>query len=412
MLTRILLFSALILLVTSLSPLFCQSIVDPATVVEALAWSPDGSMIGAGYADGRLDLFDTRTGTILRSIHTFSTVNAIDWSPSQPSLLAVGGNLTDNPGVVVIVDSTTGDFRFMLNAGYSVGAVSWSPSGERIAASSNNAGASVTNGDEVLIWDSGTGELLTQAPLGVYGHNVTAIDWSPDGSQIVGGASNYTLVIWDATSGERLNVVPETGVVVSLDWSTETNELAVSVAGVDDRNTHVWDTDSWTQTLSIPANSATVQWQPGSTQLALGQLQQLQVFNVETAQAMLDLPVSGAVKALAYSPFGSQLAFGGLPVPDSGSVTPNSLSTNSDTSVRTTADGSIGIVVPNPSPAGLEAVATACNAPPAVVSTLTAAAQAEQFESLSALVEVLGVAELPLGCAADMQAVIEAMAAQ
>ncbi|MBL8145170.1 MAG: hypothetical protein JNL34_02190 [Anaerolineae bacterium] len=79
--------------------------------------------------------------------------------------------------------------------------------------------------------------------------------------------------------------------------------------------------------------------------------------------------------------------------------------------MRTIADGSIWIVVPDPSPAGLESVAVACGAPPAVVSTLTAAAQAEQYESLDALVEVLGVEELPPGCAADMRAVIEAMAA-
>ncbi|CCA67678.1 related to WD40-repeat protein (notchless protein) [Serendipita indica DSM 11827] len=55
----------------------------------------------------------------------------------------------------------------------------------------------------IRLWDAATGQPLGE-PLRGHEHSVTAVGFSPDGSQIVSGSSDRTIRLWDAATGQPL----------------------------------------------------------------------------------------------------------------------------------------------------------------------------------------------------------------
>ncbi len=72
--------------------------------------------------------------------------------------------------------------------------VTWSPDGRFIASGSSDW--------TVQIWDATTG--ATILTYGGHSSSVEAVAWSPDGSRIVSGSVDKTVQVWDATTGDYL----------------------------------------------------------------------------------------------------------------------------------------------------------------------------------------------------------------
>src|SRR5690242_3052465 len=144
--TRLFAFCWLILLFTACSagsatsiPMGTMLFASHSTVnVFTAAWSPDGTHLVLGNADGSMQVRDGSTGKILVTLHG--------------------------------------------HRGH-VWAVAWSPDGKRFASASWDK--------TVQVWDAATGKhLLTYA-----GHTdlVLAVAWSPDGTRIASGGSDNTV---------------------------------------------------------------------------------------------------------------------------------------------------------------------------------------------------------------------------
>ncbi len=124
----------------SLSPIRKLESRETSTII-ALSWSPDGSRIAVGRKAGPVEIFDSRSGKLIRSL-----------------LGHEGGTL----------------------------GLTWGPEGKRLA----SAGADRF----IRVWDSQSGLLVLTIRASDYA--VEHLDWSPDGRRLVSGDMMLNLKIW------------------------------------------------------------------------------------------------------------------------------------------------------------------------------------------------------------------------
>jgi len=113
-----------------------------AASVFTAAWSPDGTRLALGEADGTVQIRDAITDDVLFTAHGHTNhVWALAWSPDGKRLASASWDKT-----VQVWNAVTGE-RMLTYRGHTdiVGAVAWSPDGTRIASA----------GDDVRIWQAG-----------------------------------------------------------------------------------------------------------------------------------------------------------------------------------------------------------------------------------------------------------------
>jgi eukaryotic-like serine/threonine-protein kinase len=170
---------------------------DPAY---ALAWSPDGTRIAAGYGyGGGVAVLDEATGKVLLGYQgTFYHLFALAWSHDGTRIVSGGGELvhpqqggTQEQGGAEVWQATTGDT--LVTFGDTLGfpivyGLAWSPDSKRVAFG-DDAGA-------VQLGDPSTGTIL----FTYHGHTQTinSVAWSPDGRRIASGSADGTVQIWSA----------------------------------------------------------------------------------------------------------------------------------------------------------------------------------------------------------------------
>src|SRR6266446_2481061 len=160
--------------------------------VNAAAWSPDGTRIASGSADGTVQVWDAANGG-----HVFTyrrhvgRVNAVAWSPDGTRIASGSADFT-----VQVWDAANGGHAFTYRGHADhVNKVPWSPDGKRIASGSDD--------DTVQVWDAANGgHIFTYR-----GHAdaVWGVAWSSDGTRIVSGSGNIdngrgdkTAQVWGA----------------------------------------------------------------------------------------------------------------------------------------------------------------------------------------------------------------------
>lgn len=141
-------------------------------------------------------------------------------------------------------------------------------------------------------------------------NEVTADDWSPDGSRVVTGAKDTTVQVWDAMTGD--NVVPytgHTGAVWGVSWQPGGQQIA---SGGDDNSVQVWDANTGAPIQSYPGHTAsvyTVVWSPDGTRIASGGADNtVQVWNPTTGESLTYPGHTAPVHMVAWSPDGTQIA--------------------------------------------------------------------------------------------------------
>jgi len=372
----------------------------------AIDWSIDGIKLAVGYQGGVVEIFDARSGETLWT-HQFSdVVNSLNWHPTNPDRLAIGGgNPARAEGIVEILDVATNQIVLTLDGGEAISSISWSPDGTKLVAASNTIAQSVTARNELRIWDTTTGELLTAiAPVSL--GNINAVSWSPDGREIAGGTSDYLVAIWDANTGNVLHTLQgHTAAILSMAWNYDGSMLASTSFGLDN-TLRIWDTVSGQNLATFPTNFAgDVVWNPIRNELAVAEGQAVRLLDATTGDELAAFPANGLQQAVAYTPYGGRLAFGGEP----SSNTEGSIQSSEDTIERTLSGGAVQIVVPSPSLERLQSIAEACNAPTDVEQALTISIQADQLTEFVAQVEALSASTIPPTCAADLIAMAAAI---
>src|SRR6266851_3502222 len=160
--------------------------------VNAAAWSPDGTRIASGSADGTVQVWDAGNGG-----HVFTyrghvgRVNAVAWSPDGTRIASGSADFT-----VQVWDAANGGHVFTYRGhADAVWGVAWSSDGTRIVSGSGN----IDNGrgdTTAQVWDAANG-----GHVSIYrGHSgpVWTVAWSPDSTRIASGSVDKTAQVWRA----------------------------------------------------------------------------------------------------------------------------------------------------------------------------------------------------------------------
>src|SRR2546423_3728074 len=164
----------------------------PVNQVYALAWSPDGARLALGTRHGDIQVWNTRSQTLLLTIaQPFGEVYALAWSPDGMHLASGGQDQSAH-----VWNPTTGQQVGTYRSHYSRGevlALAWSPDGQRLA-SGNNFGIG-------QVWKTTTHTLVAAFSNFSGEDEVTALAWSPDGKRLASASTDHTVHLWNLLAG-------------------------------------------------------------------------------------------------------------------------------------------------------------------------------------------------------------------
>jgi serine/threonine protein kinase len=226
--------------------------------VRGVAFSPDGSILATGAADGAIRL----------------------WSPS-------------------------GTAEGEMNAGAGVAySIAYSPDGQYIASGHEDG--------TVRIWN-----VAQQAQVGVLtGHSapVRAVAFSPDGSLVASASEDKTARLWEAASGaQRVLLDGQTDRVLAIAFSADSRQVATAS---DDGNVRIYNAATGAALGSLPSGDGEARdlaFSPINNQLAVASTDGLvHIWDLSTGQQVGVLQGHDSwVWTVRYSPDGSLLATGG-----------------------------------------------------------------------------------------------------
>jgi WD40 repeat protein/energy-coupling factor transporter ATP-binding protein EcfA2 len=232
----------------------------PQCSVEHVAFTQDGSRLAARYADRTVRFWDPKTGKQTGNpIQAEGLTSSAMVTMDQPTVIAA--NINQNR--ISIFDLANGDaeeksFIDMIPALQTVdlNPGSWS---SRISAMGYNAVRGLLavglNGGIVLIWDTGTGELLP--PLKILKGPVSSIRFNNDGTIVFAAVfATFAVEAWDISENRKISEM--------RGHKGEINDLTVIgngerlVSTGDDETVRIWDTASGEEIGSLPGHTGTV----------------------------------------------------------------------------------------------------------------------------------------------------------
>ncbi|CUA70046.1 putative WD repeat-containing protein alr3466 [Nostoc sp, PCC 7120] [Rhizoctonia solani] len=288
-----------------------HSITERSHEILSFKFSPDGKRFASGFADGTVSVWDAYTGEILVGPieQHRDEVRAVDFSNDHIASVS-------KDGTMFVFDALTGEVvlgPIEVASERNATAIAYSPCESLIAIASAHSGYSKPDG--VDLWDAQTGARvlsLSKIPGDSY-FAVYSIQFSPDGTRILGSGfmGNWRIVIWDALTGEPVLEFHDgpTGNAFPVSYSPNGALVASgSTAPI------LWDAYTGTKKLG-PLTGHTdwvnsVSFSADNSYLVSGSDDKtIRIWDVQTGEMVFELPHGHEqdIKSVAYSPDGTHI---------------------------------------------------------------------------------------------------------
>jgi WD40 repeat protein/tetratricopeptide (TPR) repeat protein len=320
--------------------------------VSALRFSPDGSLLAAGTADGNVRFYNAATGEDRRNLAGHGgAVRALAFSPDGRTLAAAGSDfavalldpqtgrqravLADHQarvdavaftrdgdklasgsfdGTVRVLDAATGRLlRTFRENNLSIRSVAFSPDGDLLAAACGGFDVSAT----VKLWDLSTGR--EKAVLKGHRWMVRALAFSPDGKTLATVSGDVwalpgELKLWDVVTGQvRATLTPHRTQILAVSFSPDGRLLATASL---DGSVLLLDAATGAVRATLRGDNLPgrcLAFAPDGRTLAAGMGATVKLWEPETGREMATLKGYGDnVLCLAFSPDSRTLTVGTL----------------------------------------------------------------------------------------------------
>lgn len=208
---------------------FGGEIFEPAAVF-GVAWSPDGLTIAAGESRGLVELWDARSGQLLRTLEDHARdVNTVAWSPDG-QLLASGSD----DGTIRLWDARSGVVQNVLR-GHSefVHCLVWQHNGDYLASSAWD--------NTIRIWDPATGR--QRHVLEGHRQAVHYFSLSADGRLLASKSDDSTVRIWRTDTWQTVAILPEPKASGNVGIAFHPQLPILATLGPKSIGVRVWDVD-------------------------------------------------------------------------------------------------------------------------------------------------------------------------
>jgi WD40 repeat protein len=193
--------------------------------IHAAVISPDGTRVAANDPVFNGVIWDAVTGQKLQKLLSTEVFYSYEFSPDGTRLVTS----TEN-GRVLVFDPRSGETQLDIYAHDDIAAKArFSPDGKRILSVGCCA-------EPVKVWDAETGDILQTFPIEKRKWDAV---FSPDGAHVAVGTWEGHLLIWDVETGELLSDHPgESSRIIRLAYSVDGKRI---FTGTFDGKVSVWD---------------------------------------------------------------------------------------------------------------------------------------------------------------------------
>jgi WD40 repeat protein len=326
-------------------------VVHVSTEVYGVAFSPDGEWVASAGKDGKVKIWNSRTGRLIQEIPAHDKAAcSVAFHPDGRHLASTGADR-----LARVWDLKTGQevFQGPCDAVRKFGAectVAFRPpDGRHLAAGSEEKvrvwdwktdqllhtvpgpeyhsipvafsrdGRRLATGGAweqgVTLWDAESGRLLRALPA--HRHPVSALAFSTDGGRLASASFGRSVSLWDTTTGELLQPLPHTGNVLGVAFSPDGRRLA---SAGEDKTVHIWDTATGREVLGLQGHTdmcGCVAFSPDGWRLASAshdgtiRVWDATPLRTDEGQETLTFTQHDEVRSVAVSPDGRRIASAG-----------------------------------------------------------------------------------------------------
>jgi WD40 repeat protein len=237
--------------------------------------------------------------TALRKLDPMSGGEMV-FTPDSKAIIAY--NRTGNQGYIKLWDVETGKAIRTIRESGGFSHIAISPDGKRFVTWKS------LMGNIILLWDFATGayrECRGHASGG-FSEIVYSLAFSPDGNYFISGASDKTIKIWSADTGQEIRTLTgHTGDVLSVSYSPDGRQI---VSCSRDKTIKFWDLSSGNVIRSISANCSKVSYCPDGRKIAAVEGNKIHIFDGQNGRELFTLTGHrDVIRAIAFSPDGNRL---------------------------------------------------------------------------------------------------------